>query len=89
LARWRPGGRFTAKREAGGSIPAMWHQYAFVSDTLDILHFGYASASDREERYRRYVNGSGHSSSHIRSILQPPKLTSWTGTPLEDLGVRI
>ena len=39
---------------------------------VDLLHFGWANASERKARYRRYAEGDGgefHAGSHIESIL--------------------
>ena len=46
-----------------------------------ILHFGYVHPDDLQEKYRRYSSlaDHGHLSSHIESIIRPPRLAPWEG----------
>ncbi len=73
LAAWKPNGEFAQKRMGGGSLPD-YVTNAGTTTQADILHYGYVKAEDRQQKYDRYSNTTGHSVKHIQSILQPPTL---------------
>lgn len=86
LARYREGPQdFRTSKMGSGMFPAYafqcqnWHQRDDCG--LRIMHFGYATPEDREEKYARYsrLAANGHANSHIESILKTPKLRKWTG----------
>jgi hypothetical protein len=71
---------------ACGSLPK-GGETSIPTGRVGILHYGYARASDRLEKYRRYRGLHGHSSEHIDSIIQPPTLSKWQG-PVPNIQVR-
>lgn len=79
LMRWRPGGHFATQRQGGGSVPSNWPKATRINDDLAILHYGYARAEDRQERYTRYAGTLGHNPAHIASITRQPLLRTWKG----------
>lgn len=74
LVRWHDHGAFAPRKEGGGSLPAAWGANTLRARRAAIAHFGYQTAEDRQIRYERYRNGTGHNQTHIDSILQPPVL---------------
>jgi glycosyltransferase involved in cell wall biosynthesis len=76
--KYRSLSQFANRVMGCGSVPT----YA-LQDPADarkmpvgIMHFGYAREADRQEKYDRYTSvlNNGHSSNHIKSILQLPTL---------------
>lgn len=66
---------------ASGSLPEYAYVCANYNDrfgagpALKFLHYGYACQQDRKAKYERYSRLSeGHSTPHIASIVQPPRL---------------
>jgi hypothetical protein len=88
LWRWLPGGEFANKAMACRNEPTYitqnTHQIATPSGVESaILHFGYASAADREERYKRYSSlaDHGHHPPMIESIMDERVVTTpWAHT---------
>jgi Glycosyl transferase family 2 len=78
-AHWQCQGVFGARKEGGGSLPSSWRRNPRPDEHLELLHLGYARPEDRVEKHRRYSQGSGHSSRHVKSILDRPHLTHWVG----------
>lgn len=78
LVRWQPDARFASRTEGGGSVPGGWADPSVEADA-HIVHFGYATAHDRSDRYFRYHGGTGHNPAHINSILGSPQLHRWEG----------
>lgn len=78
LVQYNPGGKFSSKKQGGGSVPLIPGPVipGPVTETsrLEIHHFGYARQQDREAKYARYSQTKGHNPVHIESILQPPTL---------------
>jgi glycosyltransferase involved in cell wall biosynthesis len=56
-----------------GSEPLYARRDPVSQYDIKMLHFGYAKESDRLEKYKRYISRSGHSISHIKSILSDGK----------------
>jgi hypothetical protein len=81
LVRWRNYG-VIAPRDAGGSLPAPWMSFDYISLDLSLLHLGYVRHQDRRAKYQRYTNGTGHNPTHVDSIMKPPTLAPWTGQRL-------
>lgn len=77
FARWRSAAQFYDRREGCGSLPQGWEAEATTVKAPRIMHFGYAQAADRLERYSRYRAGRGHNPAHIDSILRPGVLVPW------------
>lgn len=77
--RWTGNTEFDRVELGGGSLPAGVDNPMRVKG-LDILHFGYASAEDREMKAKRYAARPGvHNPAHLDSILRPPMLETWRG----------
>ena len=72
--RWRPNGHFAPRHQGGGSIPAGWADTAVTVEDPVILHYGYCDERDRQAKYERYRNTTGHNPVHIESILTSPIL---------------
>jgi glycosyltransferase involved in cell wall biosynthesis len=72
--RWRPNGRFAARRQGGGSVPAGWADNAITATEPTIFHYGYCTEEDRHTKYERYHGTTGHNPHHIESILTSPVL---------------
>lgn len=86
LCRYDPGARFRTVDSEGRRLPMGRGSLPEVGRTdkdsrFDILHYGYASAEDREIKYRRYSARQGHTPRHVRSIIEPPILA-----PLQGVG---
>ncbi len=65
---------------ACGSIPARIGTKMDVSSQIRVVHAGYATKTDRDQKYARYKDLSGHSPAHIRSIIDnDPKLVPLEG----------
>ncbi len=73
LAAWKPNGDFRSTKMGGGSLPD-YVKNAGETAKADILHYGYMRPEDRQAKYDRYSQKTGHSLQHIKSILQPPTL---------------
>lgn len=77
---WESMGVFPDKRLACGSVPLyVNNRTAVVMEDLNLLHYGYARAEDRVQKYARYFGAPGHNVTHIDSILRPPSLQHWDG----------
>jgi hypothetical protein len=61
---------------------------SYSSSSISMLHFGYASESDRAMKWERYtsVYDHGHSNTHIQSIKASPRLELWDGMSPQFLG---
>jgi len=81
LFPWKPDTDWNNKQLGGGSWPEYVRKSPSIeSHDLRILHYGYADARDRAEKYARYNQEAGaHSSKHIRSIMGKPTLVEWEG----------
>lgn len=79
--RYKPGGQFRTKRAMGcGTSPIYAEKNPLEQEDVSILHFGYANAEDKEEKYARYLGVAGHGRSHIHSIRSKrPVLEPWNG----------
>ena len=72
---------FRSPSMACGSVPA----YAFEDPynwelPLELLHFGYAHAEDRVNKYNFYSSLThNHNPKHIKSIVEEPVLQDWGG----------
>lgn len=56
----------------------------------DLLHYGYATEKDRQNKYERYMRldgGKFHNVNHLKSILKPPALQKWEKGGLLDVGI--
>jgi Glycosyl transferase family 2 len=92
LFAYQPNGRFLRKAMASGSEPTFVQApFHHPSVAINLLHYGYAQAHDRQAKYARYSAMTHlHSGSHITSILEPPALADWDGPcPQVWTGVRI
>jgi hypothetical protein len=78
FARWNGDTVFADVPLASGSVPTTATPVMQTS-TVSLLHYGYAAAEDRRDRFERYNGRVGHSPKHVRSILEPPTLKPWTG----------
>lgn len=74
LYRWQPGRHIADKPLACGSVPPVVPPGPAETSEFRIRHLGYVRATDRREKYDRYVGRKGHSQSHIQSILTAPSL---------------
>jgi glycosyltransferase involved in cell wall biosynthesis len=78
--KYEPNASFSDRSMGSGSEPTyVQESLSQQAQDLVVLHFGYAREEDRRSKYERYAALPGHSSAHVRSILQPGKLTPWTG----------
>jgi hypothetical protein len=88
--RYRPNGTMVRKAEVTLGT-GCWPTYA-TKDPLatvsygSILHYGYAKDEDKQEKYDRYMGKIKedkkkqlHSSKHVKSIIETPKLVEWKG----------
>lgn len=79
LARWNDDITFKAVELGGGSLPLQATPKKLALG-LQILHFGYATAEDRERKYHRYSSRGGvHNPAHIESITRRGALAPWYG----------
>lgn len=83
FVRYQAAATFDPRLEGGGSLPSLPKTRTCPADGLEILHFGYARAADREAKYARYAAGRGHNRSHVQSILRRPTLVEWGPSPIE------
>lgn len=77
LARYKPEFTFVPKKMGGGSVPSyVEHSYDARLEHYGLVHYGYAREADRQAKYQRYsgLEGNGHSSKHVESILKTPDL---------------
>lgn len=75
IARWTPDSEFPERRLGCGSLPLSIASGDFeIIEEPQILHFGYARASDRQAKFARYLARPGHNQRHVRSILAPGRL---------------
>lgn len=85
LLRFRQGGVFTNAVMGCGSTPS--YASVEVSSTanagVQLLHLGYLDPLDRIDKHNRYAGRTGHSAAHVASILTPPTLTPWAGSPVK------
>lgn len=83
LWQWHPEARFSNKPMGCRNEPTYVWQHPIVdSESLDLLHYGYAFQADRDERYRRYTSlkNHGHSDEFINSIRRRKmKVQAWDG----------
>lgn len=79
LAPWTSGATFPDRSMGCGSVPMGSRSGLEFRGSGSILHFGYLDPEDRLAKYRRYQELPGHSSKHIESIVQEPKLELWQG----------
>lgn len=73
FVEWTPEAAFPAKKMGCGSVPAAI-SHTTIAPGLDILHYGYAAANDRQSKHDRYARRAGHNPKHIASILTAPTL---------------
>jgi len=73
---------------ACGRTPQMVEEYERLDCTdeteVGLLHFGWANADEREQRYQRYVEHDGgrfHSRTHLDSIMWPDQICGLRETP--------
>jgi hypothetical protein len=89
--KYQSGGSFKDLAMGCGSTPTyVKNPLENISDCR-ILHFGYLSPEDRNEKYNRYTSlpNHGHNPKHIESILRPPTLMRYYGQePIWYLGER-
>lgn len=85
LYAWQEHGKI-AQREMGcGSEPtyvadAVRQHKVTYSQDLHLLHWGYLRSHDRHTKYRRYMdrlNGHGHNTAHVESIITEPVLETY------------
>lgn len=70
MARWTAESEFPDLALGCGSLPEAIAGGSFeIPEHPQILHFGYATAHDRQEKYQRYTRHRGHNAKHVASIL--------------------
>jgi hypothetical protein len=74
LFAFRPNGQYVQGEVGAPAVPnyvmgGPWYQ----TDTVAILHYGYADLKDQLLKYERYRFRLGHSSAHVESILADDK----------------
>lgn len=75
LARWEPESEFPDLKLGCGSLPEAIASGSFeIVDYPQILHYGYATQQDREDKYMRYTTHRGHNPRHVQSILHRGRL---------------
>lgn len=79
LVKWRPGGEFHGPPGRRGAVPSRWINWNCVAAGMSMLHFGYARASDREEKFQRYIGDYWHNPHHVESIRRPGWVERWEG----------
>lgn len=82
LFRYDLGGHIPNRAMGCGSVPSYVRAADYTPVNLRMLHFGYATADDRENKYDRYtaVGNNGHNPAHIASIVAVPTCVPWNGT---------
>jgi len=68
-----------------GAIPERARSLRPHQAPLRLVHYGYATQSDREARHDRYRKARGHSPSHIESIMALPRLAVFDAPGLWEL----
>lgn len=61
----------------GGSLPVYAQPHHKVCTRMQIVHVGYLNPEDRQGKYRRYTENTGHGSRHVKSIIQTPELRAF------------
>jgi hypothetical protein len=85
LFQYRPGGSYVLGDFGVPAVPSYvmggrWGN----TDVLALMHYGYASRRDQENKYARYVGKVGHSNNHVDSIMDiEKKLVPWQGPYVE------
>ena len=83
LFEYRQGAKWNPKTMGCGSEPSYVSKGPISTNNfgIEVLHYGYANANDRNSKWSRYSSLSfhGHNDSHIRSIIEKPVLAPWTG----------
>lgn len=79
LFSYRPGGHYAVGDLGVPAVPSYvmggpW----FSTDSLALLHYGYADSTDLEKKYHRYSGKLGHSNQHVESIPLQPTLERWS-----------
>lgn len=87
LFRWEGGGRFRDKSMGCGAEPDYVSKRSISEESSGVflMHYGYAHPDDRATKHERYTTliDHGHNNGHIQSIVQEPRLESWTGPVAE------
>jgi glycosyltransferase involved in cell wall biosynthesis len=82
LFKYEPNAQWNMKAMGCGSEPTYARDRPFDTQSISVLHFGYAELKDREEKYERYMSldNHGHNPGHILSILRRPALNLYKGS---------
>lgn len=79
LVAYRPGGQYVAGDLGVPAVPSYAQRGPwFGTDTLRLMHYGYAAPQDAGIKYERYTGRTGHGNAHVESIISLSKeLVRW------------